>query len=78
MPDQPFGGLTSYHGLEQVSNEPTHILLNSAPCIDHIFADKPNLLVESGVFPSLRIKCRHKIVYSKLNLNVVYLPLTSV
>ena len=43
--------LTSYHEFEQVTDEQTHIPLNSASCIDLIFADKPNLIVESGVFP---------------------------
>ena len=28
--------------------------------------------MENGVFPSLHVKCHHQIVYSKLNLNVVY------
>ena len=46
----------------------THILPNSAPCMGPIFADKPNLIVESRVFPSLHVKCHHQIVYSKLNL----------
>ena len=58
--------LSSYHGLEQVINEPTYILQNSSSCIDLIFADKPNLIVESGVFPSLHLKCHHQIIYSKL------------
>ena len=66
--------LTSYHGFEQVINEPTHILPNSASCIDLIFADKPNLIVESGVLPSLHVKCHHQIIFSKLNLNVFYPP----
>ena len=35
--------LTSYRGFEQVINEPTHILPNSASCIDLSFGDKPNL-----------------------------------
>ena len=47
---------------------------NSAFCIDLIFANKPNLRVESDIFPSLHVKCHHQIVYSKLNLNVVYSP----
>ena len=33
----------------------------------------PNFIVESGVFPSLYVKCHHQI-FSKLNLNVVYPP----
>ena len=66
--------LTSHHGFEQIISEPTHILPTSASCIDLIFADKPNLIVESGVFPSLHVKCHHQIVFSKLNLNVFYPP----
>ena len=30
--------------------------------------------MESGVFPSLHVKCHHQMVYSKLNLNVVVCP----
>ena len=62
--------LTFYHGFEQVINERTHILPNSVSYTDLIFANKPNLIVESGVLPSLHGKCHHQIVYSKLNLNV--------
>ena len=66
--------LTSYHGFVQVINEPTHILPNSSSCIDLIFADNPRLIAESGEFPSLHVKCHHQIIYSKLNLNVIYAP----
>ena len=66
--------LISYHAFEQVLNEPTHILPNSATYIDLIFADKPNLTVESGFFPSLYVKCHHQIIFSRLRLNTVYPP----
>ena len=68
--------LTSFHGLYKFVqiNEPTHILPNSSSCIDLIFADKPNFIVESGVFPSLHVNCHQQIIYSKLNLNVIYPP----
>ena len=66
--------LTSYHGFEQVIDEPNHIPLNSASCIDLTFADKSNLIVQSGVFPSLYVKCHHQIIFSKLNLNVAHPP----
>ena len=66
--------LTSNHGFEQVINEPTHILPNSSSCIDLIFADKPNLIAESGLLPSLHVKYHHQLIYSKLNLNVIYPP----
>ena len=67
--------LTSCHWFEQVINEPTHILSNSAESIDLISVDKPNLIVEGGLFWSLYVKCYHQIIFSKFNLNVVYLPL---
>ena len=42
--------------------------------IDLICTNKPNLIVDSGVLSSLNINFHHQIVYSKVNLNVVYLP----
>ena len=43
--------LTTVHGLQQLISEPIHLLSNSLSCIDDlIFADQPNLVVNSGVF----------------------------
>ena len=64
--------LTSYYGFEQVINEPTRILANSAFCINLISTGKPKLVVVSGTLPSFHEKCHHQIIYSKLNLNIVY------
>ena len=49
-------------------SEPTHLLPNSLPCIDLIFTDKPNLVVDSGVRPSLCPNCHHQIFFCKFNL----------
>ena len=46
--------VTSQNGLHQEINELTHILNNSSSCIDLIFNSQPNLLIESGVHPSLQ------------------------
>ena len=54
--------VTSQYGLRQEINEPTHILNNSTSCIDLIFNSQPNLLIESGVHPSLHPNCHHQIV----------------
>ena len=54
---------------------PTHILPNSSSCIDLIFTNQTNLLVESGVHSSLHPNCHHQIVFAKFNLNVFYPPL---
>ena len=37
--------ITSAHGLEQLINEPTHILSNSSSCTDLIFTNQLNLVV---------------------------------
>ena len=47
------------YGLHQVIKEPTHILDNSSTCIDLIFTSQPNLIIESGVHPSLHPNCHH-------------------
>ena len=71
----PWFSLLSSLFFFQVINEPTHILPNSASCADLIFADKPNFIAESGVFPSPYVKCHCQIIFSKLNLNALYPPL---
>ena len=40
--------------------------------VDLILTNQPNLVTESGVYPSLHRKCHHQIVFTKLNLNVEY------
>ena len=59
----------------QLISDPTHLLLNSSSCIDLIFTDQPNLVVDSGVYPSLHPNCHHKIAVSRYNLTVEYPPL---
>ena len=46
---------TSQFGLSQIIKEPTHILSNSASCIDLIFTSQPKLVIYSGVYPFIRI-----------------------
>ena len=59
--------LKSLYGMKQVINQPTHILENSSSCIDLIFSNQPNFIMDYGVHPSLHSKCHHQIIYSKLN-----------
>ena len=46
-------GITSTFGLQQIINEPTHIIGDSSSCIDLIFTSQPNLVMESGLHSSL-------------------------
>ena len=55
--------ITSQFGLQQFIKEPTHILDDSSSCIDLIFTSQPNLIIESGVYPSLHPNCHHQVVY---------------
>ena len=48
-------------GLQQLISDPTHLLPNLSSCIDLIFTDKLNLAVNSGVYPSLHVKCHNQI-----------------
>ena len=66
--------ITSKFGLYQLINEPTHLLENYSSFIDLIFTSQPNLVVESGVHPSLHPNCHHQIYFAKLNLMISYPP----
>ena len=66
--------LTSLYGLHQIVSQPTHILENSASCIDLIFTNQPNMVLTSGVHPSLHPNCHHQIIYAKVNLKINYPP----
>ena len=67
-----WGSITSQNGLHQEINEPVHILNNFSSCID--LNSQPNLLIESGVHPSLHSNCHHQIIFAKFNLDIVYPP----
>ena len=69
-----FEPITSDIGLHQLIAEPTHLMGDSKSCIDLIFTDQPNLIIESGVHPSLHEQCHHQIVYGKLSVSHVAQP----
>ena len=66
-------GLSNY-GLQQLINQPTHRTGNSSSCIDLLFCSQPNLVMESGIHPSLHPNCHHQIIYAKFKLKVYYPP----
>ena len=64
---------TSQFSLNQIIKESTHILSNSASCIDLIFISQPYisiLVMHSGVHLSLYWNCHHQIIFSKFNLTI--------
>ena len=66
--------VTSQNSLHQEKNEPTHILNNSSWYIDLVFNSQPNLLIASGVHPSLHPSCHHQMIFAKFKLDIVYPP----
>ena len=66
--------LTTTHGFKQLISDATHILPQSTSCIDLIFTDQPNYVIDCGTHPSLIKNCHHQITFCKLNLEVEYPP----
>ena len=62
--------VTWHFGL-QIIKEPTHILNNSS-CIDLIFTSQADLLMESGMDPSMHSNCHHQIIYLKFDLHIFF------
>ena len=62
--------ITSSYGLSQFICEPTHVLPDLSSCIDLIFINQNNFIMDSDAHPSLHPTCHHQIVYAKLNLKI--------
>ena len=63
--------LTLLNGLDQIINQPTHFPRPGIEtCIDHIFTNQRNTIIDSGVIPSPDPCCKHSIIYGKINLSV--------
>ena len=62
----------SEQGLHQVINEPTHFFRDDCnpSCIDIILTDQPNLIMNSGVRPTLDPAVKHQITFCKLNFKI--------
>ena len=57
--------------LTQLICEPTHFREHCIPsCIDLTITDQPNLVLESGVRPSLDPTCKHQITFCKINFKI--------
>ena len=70
-----FNILFSELGLSQLISEPTHFREHCRPsCIDLIICDQPNLVIGSGVGPSLDPVCKHQITFCKLSIKIPRIP----
>ena len=66
--------VTSLYEMKQLISAPTHILQHSSSCFDFVFVNQPNLVIDSGIHPSLHQNCHHQIIFCKLNLKIEYPP----
>ena len=62
------------YGMKKFISALTHILQLSSSCIDLIFVNQPNLITDSGVYPSLDQNCHHQFIFRKLTLKIEYPP----
>ena len=60
--------------MKQLISAPTHIFQNSSSCIDLIFFNQPNLVIDSVIHPSLQQNCHNQVIFCKLNLKIEYPP----
>ena len=63
--------LTTILRLTQLVTESTNFESNKHPsCIDIVFTDQPNLVLESGTHNSLDPYCHHQITYFRFNYKI--------
>ena len=62
--------------LTQMISEPTHFFRDDCKpsCIDLIVTDQPNIVLDSGVRPSLDPTVKHQIIFCKINFKIPPLP----
>ena len=70
--DTQINSLTTTHGFKEIISDPTHILPQLSSCIDLIFTDQYNYVIDCGTYPSLHPNCHHQITFYKLDLKVEY------
>ena len=65
--------ITRSYGLNQLIQEPTHILNLWASCLNLISTSQPNLVMGSGIHSSLHSNCHHQIVFVIFNLSFFFI-----
>ena len=60
--------------MKQLISAATHMLQHSSSCINLIFVNQPNLVIDSCIHLSLHQNCHYQVILCKLNLKVEYPP----
>ena len=66
--------LAAHCSLNQIIDGSTHILSNSASCIDSIFTMETNFSTDLGVLSSLFPSCRHQLNFAKVSFTNLFPP----
>ena len=66
--------VASSFALSQIISGPTHILPNSTSCIDLIFTNHPDLIINSGIHSSIHPNCHHQIIHAEIDFKVFFPP----
>ena len=66
--------VTSSFALSQIISGPTHILANSTSCIDLIFTNHPDLVINSGIHSSIHPNCHHQIIFAEVDFKIFFPP----
>ena len=66
--------IANRYNLNQLIQEPTHILNSLSSCIDLLFTSQPTIVMESGIHSSLHSYYHHQIVFAKFTLSIFYPP----
>ena len=66
--------LAAHYSLNQIIDGSTHILSNSASCIDSIFTMETKFNTDSGVLPSLFPSCYHQLNFAKISFSTFFPP----
>ena len=67
-------GVASSFALTQIISGPTHILANSSSCIDLIFTNQPDLVINSGIHSSIHPNCHHQIIHAEIDFKIFFPP----
>ena len=66
--------LAAQYSLNQIIDRTTHVLPNSATCIDLIFTTETNFVIASGVLPSVFPRCHHQLIFAKVSFTTFFPP----
>ena len=66
--------LAAQYSLNQIIDGPTHILPNSASCIDLIFTTETNFVPDSRVLPSLFLRGHRQLVFANVSFTTFFPP----